>query len=157
MKRITVRKFRKSDLESIKQITKSLHPDWFTKKALENIPRDIQLETCFVAEKNGKVVGFISVHSYEGKPMLGWMGIDKKLRRAGTGKLLLGRVETELKNLGYKGLRVETVGECSPAYKPYAETVKFYKSVGFKIKKRGRLRFAKGYKHRLSTFRKELK
>jgi len=31
-----VRKFKVSDLDSIKRISKELHPEWFTEKALKN-------------------------------------------------------------------------------------------------------------------------
>ena len=151
-----VRKFKVSDLDSIKRIIKELHPEWFTEEALENIPRDIQFARCFVIERNRKIVGFVSVHSYNGKPMIGWLGADYKLRGGGIGKLLLEKVERELIKFGFKDLRVETVGECSPVYKPYAETLKFYKSVGFEVENRGRLRHDLGYKWRLSTFRKKL-
>ena len=126
-----VRKFKASDLDSIERIIKELHPEWFTEEALENIPRDIQFARCFVIERNRKIVGFVSVHSYNGKPMIGWLGVDSKLRGEGIGRLLFEKVESELKKHGYKELRVETVGECSPVYKPYAETLKFYKTMGF--------------------------
>ena len=151
-----VRKFKVSDLDSIKRISKELHPEWFTEEALENIPRDIQFARCFVTEIKRKIVGFVSVHSYDGKPMIGWLGVDYKLRGEGIGKLLLEKVESELIKFGYKDLRVETVGECSPVYKPYAETLKFYKSKGFEVEKRGRLRDNMGYKWRHSTLRKKL-
>jgi ribosomal protein S18 acetylase RimI-like enzyme len=151
-----VRKFNVSDLRSIKRISKELHPEWFTEEALENIPRDIQFARCFVVEKKGKIVGFISVHSHNGKPMIGWLGVDLKLRGAGIGRLMLEKVEKELMKFGYKDLRVETVGECNPVYKPYAATLKFYKSAGFEIEKRGRLRNDLGYRWRYSTLRKKL-
>jgi GNAT superfamily N-acetyltransferase len=151
-----VRKFKVSDLDSIKRISKELHPEWFTEEALENIPRDIQFARCFVIEMSRKIVGFVSVHSYDGKPMIGWLGVDYKFRGEGIGKLLLEKVERELRKFGYKDLRVETVGECTPAYKPYSETVKFYKSMGFEVEKRGRLRNNMGYKWRHSTLRKKL-
>ena len=151
-----VRRFKVSDLSSIKQIIKNLHPDWFTEDALENIPRDIQFARCFVAEKIGEIVGFVSVHSHDGKPMIGWLGVDYKLRGEGIGKLLLEKVESELIKFGYKDLRVESVGECSPVYKPYAETLKFYESKGFEVEKRGRLRNNMGYKWRHSTLKKKL-
>ena len=150
-----VRRFRVSDLPSIKRIIKDLYPEWFTEEALENIPRDIQFARCFVVEMNKKILGFVSVHSYDGKPMIGWLGIEKKLRREGIGKLLLEKVESELIKFGYKNLRVETVGECFPVYKPYAETLRFYKSIGFEIEKRGRLRDNMGYKWRHSTLKKK--
>ena len=49
-----VRKFKVSDLDSIKRIIKELHPEWFTEEALENIPRDIQFARCFAVEMNKK-------------------------------------------------------------------------------------------------------
>jgi GNAT superfamily N-acetyltransferase len=151
-----VRSYKSSDLISIKQISQRLHPEWFTEESLENIPRDIQFARCFVVEKKGIIVGFISIHSHDGKPMIGWLGVDPKMRGEGLGMLMLEHVENELMKLGYKDLRVETVGECVPVYKPYADTLKFYKSAGFKIEKRGRLRNDMGYKWRYSTLRKKL-
>jgi N-acetylglutamate synthase-like GNAT family acetyltransferase len=151
-----LRKFKVSDLDSIKLIIKDLHPEWFTEEALENIPRDIQFAKCFVIERNRKIVGFVSVHSYDGRPMIGWLGVDQKMRGEEIGQQLLEKVESELIKFGYKDLRAETVGECSPVYKPYAETLKFYKSVGFEVEKRGRLRNNMGYKWRHSTLRKKL-
>ena len=88
--------------------------------------------------------------------MIGWLGVDYKLRGEGIGKLLLEKVESKLIKFGYKDLRVETVGECSPVYKPYAETLKFYKSMGFEVEKRGRLRNNLGFKWRFSTLKKIL-
>lgn len=150
------RKFKISDLNSIKQITHSLHPKWFTEEALENIPRDIHFSRCFVAEENEQITGFISVCSHDGKPMIGWLGVKPELRGEGIGRLLLEKVEKELKKWGYKDLRVETVGKCTPEYKPYAETLSFYRSAEFKIEKRGRLRHDMGHKWRYSTLRKKL-
>ena len=88
--------------------------------------------------------------------MIGWLGVDNKLRGEGIGKLLLEKVESELLKFGYKDLRIKTVGECTPVYKPYAETLKFYKSLGFEIENRGRLRDNLEYKWRHSTLRKKL-
>ena len=154
--RFEVRKFKAADLVPIKRICKELHPEWFTEEALANIPRDIQFAKCFVIEMNSKVAGFVSVHSYDGKPMIGWLGADYKSRGIGIGNHLLEKVESELLKFGYKDLRVETVGECDPVYQPYVETLKFYKSMGFEVEKRGRLRKNMGYKWRHSTLRKSL-
>jgi GNAT superfamily N-acetyltransferase len=151
-----VRKFKISDLDSIKRISTDLHPEWFTEEALENIPRDIQFARCYVAERDDKIFGFVSVHSYDGKPMIGWFGADYRLRGKGIGKILLEKVESELIKFGYEDLRVETVGECTPVYEPYAETLKFYKSLGFEVEKKGRLRYNLGYKWRHSTLEKNL-
>lgn len=156
MQEIRVRKFKKTDLGAIKQIARGLHPEWFTEEALTNIPRDIQYGQCFVAEQEDNIVGFISVHSYDGKPMIGWMGTEKKLRRMQIGRHLVEKVVSELQRLGYRYLRVETVGECEPKYEPYEQTLKFYESMGFMTEKKGRLREDLGYKWRLSTLRKNL-
>lgn len=154
--KLLTRKFRISDLTSIKRIIKELHPEWFTKQALANIPRDIQFARCYVVEKSGDIFGFVSVHSYDGQPMIGWLGVDKRMRGKGIGKLLIAKVEDTLIKFGYKDLRVETVGECSPVYEPYAETLRFYESLGFEVEKRGRLRTDLGYKWRHSILRKRL-
>ena len=151
-----VRKFKISDLVSIKRISRELHPEWFTEEALENIPRDIQFAKCFVAEKNNRILGFISVSSCDSKPIIGWIGMGKKQRGSGLGRLLLEKVEKELLGFGYRDLRVKTVGECVPEYGPYAETLKFYLSAGFKIEKKGRLRYDLGFKWRYSTLKKNL-
>jgi ribosomal protein S18 acetylase RimI-like enzyme len=151
-----VREFKSSDLDSIKRLIQDLHPEWFTEEAIENIPRDIQFARCFVVERAKKIAGFISIHSHDGNPMIGWLGVDKKLRGAGIGRLLLRKAENELKKFGYKDLSVKTVSECTPLYKPYAETLKFYISMGFKVVKKGRLRNDMGYKWRYSTLRKKL-
>ena len=82
--------------------------------------------------------------------------MQKILLRVQLLKLLLKKVESELIRFGYKDIRVETVGECTPVYKPYAATLEFYKSMGFKIEKRGRLRNDMGYKWRYSTLKKTL-
>jgi len=153
---ITIRKFKLKDLDAVVQIARGLHPEWFTEEALENIPRDIQFAKCFVAELANQVVGFISVYSHDGIPMIGWLGTEKKLRGKRIGRHLVERVVSELKGYGYRKLGVETVGECEPAYEPYEQTLQFYESMGFMMEKKGRLREDLGYKWRLSTLRKNL-
>lgn len=155
--RLFVRQFKHSDIGSIKRISRDLHPDWFTEEALVNIPRDIQFAKCFVAERDGVVVGFISVFSKDGIPEIGWIGVETKFRGEGIGKLLLKKVEDELGRFGYKELRVKTVGECVPEYEPYAETFRFYTSSGFEVLKKGRLRTDLGFKWRLATLQKKLR
>lgn len=79
-----VRKFRLSDLAAVERIIQDLHPEWFTEEALENIPRDIQFARCFVIEKNGTVVGFISVHIQDGNPMIGCILSIRRMNRVST-------------------------------------------------------------------------
>lgn len=151
-----IREFKQSDLDGIKKIIKALHPKWFDKKALKNIPIDVQLQKCFVAEDENGVVGFITIYSEEGEGELGWIGVKPDLHRKGIGKKLLKRAETELKKVGAKVLRVKTIGETRPRYKPYEETVKFYEIFGFKVEKKSKAKEEKGYKYRMYTFKKIL-
>jgi GNAT superfamily N-acetyltransferase len=157
MSEITVRKFKLADLDAVNQIARGLHPEWFTEEALTNIPRDIQFAKCFVAELEERVVGFVSVFSHDGRPMIGWLGTEKRLRGKRIGRHLLERVISELKDFGYRDIRVQTVGECEPPYEPYEQTLQFYNSMGFKIEKKGRLREDLGFKWRYSTLRKSLR
>lgn len=149
-----IRDFRQNELKEIKDIVNRLHPKWFDKKALRNIPIDMRLQKCFVAEKNGKVVGFISVYSKDGEAEIGWIGVDPDWRKKGIGKKLFKKVEKELKKLRVKILRVKTVGRTSPRYEPYYETVAFYKACGFSIEKRSKTKKEKGYKYKMYTFKK---
>jgi GNAT superfamily N-acetyltransferase len=154
--RIRVRQFKLADLPAIKRLIDKLHPEWFTEEALENIPRDIQLSRCLVADANGSVVGFVSIHSDDGRPALGWLATAREHRGTGVGRLLVDAAIGELQKLGYKDVRVRTVGECDPSYPPYAETLAFYESMGFVIEKKGRLRHDLGYAWRYSTLRRRL-
>jgi GNAT superfamily N-acetyltransferase len=151
-----IRPFRKTDLLSIKKLIHDLHPEWFTEDALKNIPRDIQLARCLVAEAGGRIVGFVSFHSEDGMPMLSWLATDRSRRGTGVGRLLVDAAVDELQALGYRDVRVRTVGECEPIYPPYAETLSFYKSMDFEIEKKGRLRQDLGYRWRYATLRKRL-
>ena len=72
-----IRKLKVEDLKSIKKIIKELHPRWFDKKALRNIPIDVQLQKCFVAEEKNKAIGFITIYSKDGEAELGWMGVSQ--------------------------------------------------------------------------------
>ena len=58
-----IRWFKPNDLIGIKKIIKELHPQWFYKKALKNIPRDVKQHQCIVAENRGKIIGFITFYS----------------------------------------------------------------------------------------------
>jgi N-acetylglutamate synthase-like GNAT family acetyltransferase len=151
-----IREFKAQDLESIKEIIKELHPKWFDKKALRNIPIDVQLQKCFVVEEKDKVIGFVTMYSKDGEAELGWIGVSPKWRNKGVGKNLVGKVEKEARRLGIKVLRVKTVGETKPKYKPYVQTVAFYKSSGFGVEEKEEEKEEKGYKYRMYTFRKTL-
>ena len=62
------------------------------------------------------------------------MGVDPKFHGKNIGTKLLEALERELKNIGLKELRVETLAE-SIEYEPYEKTRLFYKKMGFKPEK----------------------
>jgi ribosomal protein S18 acetylase RimI-like enzyme len=151
-----IRGFRHNDLNGVKKITKELHPKWFDKKALKNIPIDVRLHKCIVVEDKGIIIGFISFYSQKDEARIGWIGVKPDLRRKGIGTKLLAKVEKELKIIGAKAMRVETVGETNPQYKPYKETVKFYQTCGFEVEKKLKPGEEKGYKYRMYVLKKVL-
>jgi ribosomal protein S18 acetylase RimI-like enzyme len=151
-----VRVFRQDDLARITKIIREFHPRWFDKKALKNIPIDVQLQKCFVAEEKDRIVGFITIYSKDGEAELGWIGVKPERQRKGIGRKLLERAQKELKKIGVEILRAKTVGETRPRYKPYEETVEFYKACGFSLEKKSKFKEEKGYKYRMWTFKKIL-
>ena len=151
-----IRKLKVEDLKSIKKIIKELHPRWFDKKALRNIPIDVQLQKCFVAEEKNKAIGFITIYSKDGEAELGWMGVSPEWRNKGVGKKLVRKIEIKAQKLGIKVLRVRTVGEAKPKYKPYIQTVAFYKSCGFGVEKKEKEKKEKGCKYKMYIFKKRL-
>lgn len=128
-----VRAFRTSDLDGIRKIVLELHPKWFDNVAIVNIPIDVKFQKTYVADIEGSVVGFICLRSQDGKPYIGWMGVSPSLHGQGIGKNLVIRAEEEVIKAGADTLRVETVVEQNPSDESYDNTVKFYKTCGFKV------------------------
>lgn len=65
-----------SDYSEVDKIVASL-PEWFDEQARTiSIPIDIKHQRCFVAERQGKVVGFITLYVVEGKLNIGWLGVQ---------------------------------------------------------------------------------
>ena len=129
------------------KLTKSQMKKRFNKSDMKNI---------FVAEEKNKAIGFITIYSKDGEAELGWMGVSPEWRNKGVGKKLVRKIEIKAQKLGIKVLRVRTVGEAKPKYKPYIQTVAFYKSCGFGVEKKEKEKEEKGCKYRMYTFRKKL-
>lgn len=53
-----IRPYKKSDREEIMKIISSLHPKWFDKNALCQIPQDIDSYMCVIAIQDRLVCGF---------------------------------------------------------------------------------------------------
>ncbi|MFH1787126.1 MAG: GNAT family N-acetyltransferase [archaeon] len=154
--KIQIRQYRPADIEGIKLIVKSLHPDWFDKDALLNIPLDVRFQKTFVAVSGKRLVGFITIRTKGGGAELEWIGVHSSMHGKGIGERLFKRLEGELRKAGVEYVTVETVGECTPEYEPYAKTRAFYRAMGFRLYKRGKLKEGQGYKHRMYIYKKLL-
>lgn len=153
---IEIKVFKTKFLKDIKRLVQMLHPKWFDKEALTNIPKDIRLQTSLIACQEEKAIGFISFYAQDGRGKLGWVGVDPAYHRQGIGKALLQATEKDLKKSGIKNLEVKTVVEQDPKDGSYDETMKFYRHCGFKIKHKNRLKKEKGYTYRMGVLVKKL-
>lgn len=151
--------FNKTDLKAVINVVNKLHPKWFDENALKNIPLDVQVQNCLVAKEGKNVIGFISftIDKENNTSEITWMGIDLNYHRKGIGSQLLNNIERRLRSLGVSELFVKTVGHTSPPYKPYEQTVNFYRKHGFVYKRKYPMRKSKdGYLWRMYKFIKKL-
>lgn len=130
-----IRKSTEKDFQRMMNIAKKLHPKWFDNFAINrSIPLDLKIHKGFVIEEEGKILGFITYASNEGEVKISWMGILPDYQKKGIGTKLLKTLEKELKKMGIKELRVETLAD-SVKYRPYDSTRDFYRETGFKLEK----------------------
>ncbi|MDI6806761.1 MAG: GNAT family N-acetyltransferase [Candidatus Aenigmarchaeota archaeon] len=130
-----IRKSTEKDFAGMMEVAKRLYPTWFDKTAInESMPVDLKIHKGYIAEEDGKIVGFITYTSDKGKIEISWIGIDPNYQRRGIGSKLLKRLESGLRQIGVKELRVKTVAE-STIYKPYDQTRAFYRKMGFEVEK----------------------
>lgn len=151
-----IKEFKLEDLNGIIKLINKLHPKWFDRNALVNIPIDIIFQKCFIVKDNEKIIGFISISSQDGKPFIGWLGVDPSFHRQGVGKLLLEQAENELRKAKAKNLRVKTVVEQNPLDESYDNTVKFYKACGFELEKKFKIQKYENYTYRMGILKKNL-
>jgi ribosomal protein S18 acetylase RimI-like enzyme len=153
---MNIRKYTSKDTKDMISVARNL-PAWFTKEALKNMEIDFPLQYGYVAIANNKLVGFISGSSQDGITKISWLGINKKDRNKGIGKKLVLRLEKYFKKLGAKKMQVETVGWTDPEEKDYAQTRKFYKTVGFdKIVKKSSIKTEGKWKSKMYTYEKNI-
>lgn len=130
-----IRPLIESDHAAVNKVVAGL-PDWFDEHARTMaIPIDIQYQTGFVAERQGTVVGFITLYVAEGKLNIGWLGVQHKLHRQGIGRLLLGKADEVAKRMGIRELALYTLGD-GVDYEPYERTRHFYFANGFQVYQR---------------------
>lgn len=113
----------------IKDILNDL-PEWF------GMPEAIQEYIDFgmnyplyVASKNGKVVGFVSLKETSLKTLeIYCMGVKKEYHHQGIGRILIEEIKKAYSKK-YDYLQVKTVA--NGHYPQYDDTIRFYESVGF--------------------------
>jgi ribosomal protein S18 acetylase RimI-like enzyme len=121
-----------ADATPVMAVVRLLHgPEgWFSETGLAHLAIDLKFHRGWVAEHEGRIVGFLTAFTYEGIGHLGWMGVVPALHRRGIGRQLLGRFEAVMREAGISELEVYTLGD-SVAYPPYVPTRAFYRALGF--------------------------
>jgi GNAT superfamily N-acetyltransferase len=107
-------------------------PDWFgdEESLLEYADNTARLNT-FVAEDNGRIVGFLSLQQHlRSSWEINCIAVEAGSRNAGVGRALQQRAEDWLKKQGAKTLQVKTLADSHPS-PDYAETRLFYEAVGY--------------------------
>lgn len=132
---IIIRTLIESDYAGVNQVVAGL-PEWFDEQArTASIPIDIRHQRGFVAERQGKVVGFITLYMAEGKLNIGWLGVQHDLHRQGIGRSLLAKAMEVAREVGVQELATYTLGD-GVNYEPYERTRRFYFANGFHIYQR---------------------
>lgn len=119
-----VRKPRPEDFGRIQEICNSIQPQ-LTEVALSQ-----QKEDCFVAEIDGKVVGFVIGYCLSGSfgleksALLATVGVDPKFMGQKIGKQLAEKVLAYYKEQGYKSLHLSVRWDAT-------DLLSFFKTLGF--------------------------
>jgi GNAT superfamily N-acetyltransferase len=125
----------KDHLELVVQLIEAL-PDWFDIDARTRaMPIDLLFQEVFVAEDEGRIVGFITLYIAEGRVNIGWIGVLPDHHRKGIGSQLIKAAEDFSRQKGIDELAVYTLGD-SVDYQPYESTRAFYLKHGFSIYQR---------------------
>lgn len=107
-------------------------PEWFGyPHALEGIERSLRSERGLVAVEAGAVAGFVSLaERFEESVEITYLAVLRERRREGLGRLLVAAARDAAAEVGASGLCLLTLGP-SAGSAHYAETVAFYRAVGF--------------------------
>jgi GNAT superfamily N-acetyltransferase len=129
---ISIRPLQPGDIEAVVQIAQAL-PEWFDADARGRaIPLDVKYQEGFVADADGRILGFITLYVAEGRVQIGWMGVLHEHQGQGIGGKLVAAAEDYGRERGLVELATYTLGD-SVDYEPYVATRAFYFSQGFEI------------------------
>jgi len=110
--------------------------EWFDEHARTiAIPADLRHQRGYVAESDGRVIGFITLYVSEGRLNIGWLGVDRPHHRRGVGSQLIARAEQAAAEMGLAELATHTLGD-GVDYPPYDATRAFYRAQGFTVYQR---------------------
>jgi GNAT superfamily N-acetyltransferase len=129
---MNTRRMTPSDLPAVLGIVSEL-PEWFNGEARgKTIPTDLRHHATFIAEEDGRIVGFITLHVCGGRLEISWMGVAPEWRRSGIGRALLECAEHLAYEWDLEEMSVMTLGD-SVDYAPYESTRRFYLANGFEL------------------------
>jgi len=132
---VTIRKLTSTDRDAVVEVAQAL-PEWFDEDARTRaIPVDLRFQDGFVAEEDGRILGFITLYVAEGRMNIGWMGVLPGWQGQGIGKRLIDAAESFCRERGIPEMATYTLGD-SVDYAPYAATRAFYLAQGFTIYQR---------------------
>ena len=150
-----IRAFTRKDIQGMLAIAKKLYPKWYHWTHLKSMPVDFCCQRGFAAFVQNKIVGFISYSSEDGIPRITRLGVDPALHRKGIGRKLVAATEHDLQKAGAGILQVMAMGWTRPISRPHSDTLKFYKSRGFKIVKKHPVHVEDGDRWRIYTLEKK--
>ena len=76
--------------------------------ALTQYLSDRKYYVCFVAEEDGKIIGFIIGRNEAGVFWADWLGVNKNIRRKGVGESLMMKLESSLYKKGVHKIWCDT-------------------------------------------------
>lgn len=127
---LNLRALRPGEEDACEEIMRSI-PEWFgIEEAILQYRRDLERMQTFVADHEGRPVGFITLHRHNPHSAeIHVMGIRREFHRMGIGSSLVRHAEETLDE-AVAFLQVKTLGP-SREDASYALTREFYRAVGF--------------------------
>ncbi len=105
-------------------------PEFFDKTGLKQMRRSLSKDLLYLAIKDGRVVGFVTIEEESKGAEISWLAVEPTQQGEGIGSNLLNFIEESLAGRGTKLLTVKTLaGESN--YQPYEAARAFYERNGF--------------------------
>jgi len=127
-----IRSLEDTETTVCESILRSL-PDWFgIEETIVHYCDDIQIMDTYVAEAEGRVLGFITLNQHNPYTAeIHVMAVQESYHRCGIGQSLIEHVEQLLYSQSVEYLEVKTLGPSKPSVN-YDHTRNFYMAVGFR-------------------------